>query len=275
MKKRNKTTLVRAACRNCGAATVGRYCHVCGQDLFAGRHNRLREIVDDTLGNIFSLDGKIFRTLGYLIAFPGRLTNEFFDGRIVRYVFPSKLFWFITIIFFALLWNMADINFNVDVATAETQAGIENTILPETVTEKYDPDDLPFTQEQFSDFFSTWAPYMVLALVPLFAVLVRMFFRRRERFYSDYLVFSLHFNSFFFLLMSVELVVNEIFPDLESVEWVGFAIPAVYLAVALRTVFRVRWVSVVFKTMLLGIFYMFFMTVVLVVFGIFFGISIT
>ena len=108
-RKGSKNQLVRAVCRNCGTATVGRYCHVCGQDMFAGRTHRLLELLDDSLGNIFAWDNKVFRTLWNLIAFPGRLTREFYAGRIIRYVFPSKLLWFITIIFFALLWSTAKI----------------------------------------------------------------------------------------------------------------------------------------------------------------------
>ena len=99
MKK--KTTLVHAVCKNCGAQLHGRYCHSCGQDVFAGARRSVKDLVYNFLENIFALDNKILVTLKYLLFFPGRLSREYKNGRIVRYVHPSKLFWFVTIVFFA------------------------------------------------------------------------------------------------------------------------------------------------------------------------------
>jgi hypothetical protein len=110
LRKKNKTAVVRAVCRNCGTPLVGRYCHVCGQDVFAGTNHRLREFFTNSFNVIFAWDSKIFRTLWALTAFPGRLTKEYLDGRITRYVHPSKLFWFMTIVFFALLLSQIKVD---------------------------------------------------------------------------------------------------------------------------------------------------------------------
>ncbi len=236
---------MQAVCRNCGTPTVGRYCHICGQDLFAGRTHRLREIVGDSLATIFALDGKILRTLWYLIAFPGRLTKEFYAGRIVRYVYPSKLFWFITIIFFAMLWSMTNIGKErstadnvppADSAAVNIQIGIAppgaDTIpaMDETTPPvEHHPEraeGIPDTKngeiidrKDLLNYLSTLSPYMTLLLMPIFALLVMLFFWRRERSYSDYLVFALHFNSFVFLLFAAGVVLGKIFPDTDGGEW--------------------------------------------------------
>lgn len=249
MAKRPKTWLVRAVCRNCGAATVGRYCHLCGQDLLAGSNHRLREIVSDTLGNLFALDGKIMTTLRYLVARPGRLTSEFYDGRIVRYVFPSKLFWFITLVFFAVLWSV-------------TTVGGEEAI--EVAKESAKEDSL-LTSGEALKFLQSWSPYMVLALVPIFALLVRMSYPRRERTYSDYLVFSLHFNSFVFLASTMAVVVDKFWEGLEAWTWLIMLMLPVYLGLSLRNVFGARWGPMIFKLMLMGLMYFVLMLTVLAV----------
>ncbi len=283
---------MQAVCRNCGTPTVGRYCHICGQDLFAGRTHRLREIVGDSLATIFALDGKILRTLWYLIAFPGRLTKEFYAGRIVRYVNPSKLFWFIIIVFFALLWSMTDIGKErstadgmpaADSAAVNTQIKVAppgayeipaiGETMPTVENHPESAEGIPDTKNGDSidrkdllNYLATLSPYLTLLLMPIFALLVMLFFWRRERSYSDYLVFALHFNSFVFLLFAAGVVLGKIFPDTDGGEW----FPAIYLGVALRKVFRPRIVPMVFKIFLLAIAYFIMMLAVFIVFLIIF-----
>lgn len=78
----------------------GRFCHMCGQDLFAGRKSGSGQIVYNFLDSIYAVDTKLFDTLKLLLFYPGKLTLEYYQGRIIRYVHPSKLFWFISIVFF-------------------------------------------------------------------------------------------------------------------------------------------------------------------------------
>jgi hypothetical protein len=99
-KQKNKKVLpVQSVCRNCGTQLSGRYCHCCGQDLFAGGEKTVGEILYHTFDTVFAWDNKIFRTLVSLMFYPGKLTKEFFSGKIVQYVYPAKLFWFIPFFF--------------------------------------------------------------------------------------------------------------------------------------------------------------------------------
>jgi hypothetical protein len=284
-RKRNKTSLVRAVCRNCGTPTVGRYCHTCGQDITAGTNRRITELVGNSLGTIFAWDSKVFRTLWYLVAYPGRLTTEFYAGRIVRYVFPSKLFWFIAVIFFAILLGTSNLDTATDTdpraeaikeqVTAEL-APLTSLQAPTDANEETSVDEeknffenvltSPVGRERFIGWFTSALPYVTLLLVPLFALLVQMFFRRRERAYSDYLVFSLHLNSFVFLLLAVWLAVSWIFPEVGGNEWFFLWIPTIYLGLALWRVFRPRIVPMILKIGLLGIIYLIIMALMTVLF---------
>jgi len=82
---------------------IARYCHNCGQDFYAGNEKTVGEIFYNTVDTVFAWDNKILKTLKLLLFFPGKLTKEFFSGRVVQYVYPAKLFWFITILFFAAI----------------------------------------------------------------------------------------------------------------------------------------------------------------------------
>ncbi len=267
-RKRLKTMPVQSVCRNCGTRTVGRYCHVCGQDLFAGTGHRLRDLAENSFDIVFAWDNKIWRSLAYLVAFPGRLTREYLDGRIVRYIHPSKLFWFLAIIFFALLWSQ--VKFDEDslknaAAKTGTSADAENTesaaghkgITLNIGTDELDWDTLNDTISwpEFKGFLSAWSPYLVLLLTPFFALLMYFFFKRKDYYYADYLIFSLHFHSFMFLLLSVMLILRMIFPGMDGTNVFLIWIPIAYLGVSLRMVYQPRITAIILRTLLIVMLY--------------------
>ena len=86
------------ACRNCGAALQGRFCHVCGQ--VAHLHRSLLHLGEELLHGLFHFDAKGWRTLPLLIARPGLLTRRYVDGQRARYVSPLALFLFMMFLMF-------------------------------------------------------------------------------------------------------------------------------------------------------------------------------
>lgn len=94
-------------CLNCGDATVGMYCPSCGQrkvDVRISLRRMLREVMDDQL----SLNSALPRTLGALFFAPGRLTREYVQGHIVRYIPPFRLYLVSSLLFFVALSFVAN-----------------------------------------------------------------------------------------------------------------------------------------------------------------------
>ena len=86
-------------CENCGAPMSGPFCAKCGQHAVDYRRS-FRYVVLDVLDSFLSWDSKFFATIGWLIARPWHLTNEFLGGRRVRYVHPLRVYLLASIIFF-------------------------------------------------------------------------------------------------------------------------------------------------------------------------------
>ncbi|HEX3896374.1 MAG TPA: DUF3667 domain-containing protein, partial [Rudaea sp.] len=95
----------KVVCANCGAELLGEYCYRCGQPV-KGMIRPLSSMMHDIADTIFNIDSRIFRTLWPLLARPGYLSNEYFNGRRVRFVTPFRLYFFLSIAaFFAMqLW---------------------------------------------------------------------------------------------------------------------------------------------------------------------------
>src|SRR5438067_8644652 len=89
-------------CENCGAPMAGPFCAQCGQHAVDYRRS-FRHIIVDVLDSFLSWDSKFFATIGWLIARPWHLTNQFLAGRRVRYVHPLRLYLLVSILFFFVI----------------------------------------------------------------------------------------------------------------------------------------------------------------------------
>ena len=90
------------ACRNCGARATGHYCPNCGQETRIALPT-FGAFMREAAGRYVALDGRAWRTLFALVARPGFLTLEYFNGRRRRYIRPARLFLVLYLLLFALI----------------------------------------------------------------------------------------------------------------------------------------------------------------------------
>ncbi len=89
------------ACQNCGAALSGEYCSACGQRHEPHVHT-VGHFASEAFESVTHADSRLWRTIGYLLARPGFLSREFFDGRRARYLPPFRLYLVISVLFFVV-----------------------------------------------------------------------------------------------------------------------------------------------------------------------------
>jgi Protein of unknown function (DUF3667). len=252
----SKSLPVSTYCRNCGALTQGAYCHICGQSILAGRRRSLRNIVFNMLENLFSVDNKIFATLKVLIFSPGKLTREYIDGRVVRYVLPGKLFWFISILFMAVFFSQVDwegLNLLGGSNTVDSTQTVQDAPLSieldladaKKSSSELNRDEIKALERRGIDYLTTYGPYLSFCVLPIFALLLMLFFHKRKRglCYADYVIFALHLHSFIYLLWLACLLWKRVLPAVWS-DTALFAVliivPVFYFALALCRFFGVR-----------------------------------
>src|SRR5436190_1706225 len=98
-KKPKKETPPPTHCENCGAQLHGRYCAICGQAA-VDYHRSFRHVIIDVLDSFLNWDSKFIRSIGLLLWKPGWLTNQFLEGKRVRFVHPLRLYLLVSIVFF-------------------------------------------------------------------------------------------------------------------------------------------------------------------------------
>lgn len=92
-------------CANCGAARIGSYCHICGQNGHV--HRTIAGFGHDLLHGVFHFEGKIWRTLPMLLLKPGELTRRYIHGERAKFVSPLAGFLFCTFLMFAVVGGLA------------------------------------------------------------------------------------------------------------------------------------------------------------------------
>jgi hypothetical protein len=87
-------------------------------------------------------------------------------------------------------------------------------------------------------------PKIMFVLLPLFALYVSWFYRRREHCYSQFAIFSLHFHSFIFILFLLDILVTLPLSGIYAfliVSGVSALIVFAYLVAALRNAYKEFW----------------------------------
>lgn len=265
-RKKEKELPEEAVCRNCETKLISRYCHNCGQDFFSGSERSLVAIIDNTFDTLFAWDSKILITLKYLLFYPGKLTNEYFSGRIVRYVYPSKLFWFISLLFFAVsitaidseISKEIDSELNISISEEKNNEEKNNEEKPKKLVNINSNEDTAIVREFINSIKShtfSVLPYVTLALIPFFALLLKLFFKKKKPFYASHIIFSLHFFAFTFIIFFLIFVRIYFLPNWGFIDIILTISILIYFLIAIKKVYKPSIGEMIWKLPLFGIIY--------------------
>ncbi len=108
---------------------------------------------------------------------------------------------------------------------------------------------------------SDWLPKLMFLMLLLFAVILKLAYIRREEYYIEHLVFSLHYHAFLFLLFTLMLMLYHFAPLSHGyLAYLLWYIP-LYLLVALWTVYRQGPIRRFFKAIFVSFTYIIFMSI--------------
>lgn len=247
-------------CPNCAAKLAANfaYCPACGQSTDR-RIDSFNEITKDFLEDYFSFDSKVFKSLLPLLYNPGFLTNEYVQGRRARYIPPLRMYLTISLLAFLMLAVNKPSRTQYEAASAEISA--EEMAEIRKNVEAGPVDALagtgPAAERFWNNFFDSTLPKLFFVMVPFYALILAVLYRRRGRYYVEHLVFSLHFHSFVFVSLLVYMVVSSyVFRGMASVNsaLAGLLATAIlaYLFAALKKVYRQSYLKTAAKFGLLA-----------------------
>lgn len=219
-------------CPNCNYPTDEsmKFCPQCGQEQ-EDRTSNMGSFIKHFLGDYFTFDSKIFKSVSPLLIKPGFLTTEFVAGRRVRYITPLRLYIFISILFFLMIrWFSPD--------TSQS---------PES--------------NEWDKYFGLYLPRLFFVLLPLFALIMWLLHSKKNWSFVTHFVFSIHVHAFLFLSGSLYLLISEIFDRL-SLQVVNWALAFImllwwltYLFIAQKRVYALNTGKTIIRFLLLLLLY--------------------
>jgi hypothetical protein len=249
-------------CRNCNALLHGPYCSQCGQAAADGHAPTVGHFFHDLTHEILHVDGKIFRTLKALLFEPGRLTSEYWSGRVVAWIRPIRLFLIIAALHAVLSPGLGPVNYRVwmernakgdvsvfaqgSLSRARDQRGKAEDRARVTEAEQI---------EYEHHFHTVYSSIRYFALVG-FAFATWLIYRKRVPFFMRHLIGALYFYSMMYLVAGVagalllRLAPGRVVGGVAGALVMGTAF--LYLLFMLKRLFQERWLPTVLKTCLLG-----------------------
>lgn len=268
-------------CLNCGYhfTDADNFCPSCGQENHS-LNVPFRHILLEVFEGTVHFDTKIFKTFYSLLLKPGFLTSEFNSGRRVQYVPPIKVYVFVSFFFFLLL-NLLSSHQESHVATGEKDkhkdetsfsiqlgdvnskelAGLNekqsDSLLAKKGLKENSFDKSLFQRlrklenegsKEFTHTLIKNISYLMFLIMPVFALILYLFHLKREQFYFEFLIYSIHIHSFLFLLFSIYVLISQIFSS-DLVLLIVWLITVVYFYISLRKVFPQRRLMAAMKTL--------------------------
>src|SRR4051812_15605950 len=195
----------KVSCLNCGASLSGAFCSECGQRAVPP-HPTVRELAGDAVAEFTGWDGKFADTIRTLARRPGELTRQWLAGRRVRFISPLRLYLTASLVFF-VLQSMVPERMN---GKAGRVVRVDNTTKPgraAAAANKAMDDEVLTPAERdsalaavakapwilkpmltkmidepkvFQESLRRMLPRMFFALLPLYAGILALFYRRRH-----------------------------------------------------------------------------------------------
>lgn len=221
-----------STCLNCGTERSARWCPVCGQD-GERRLRSLPSLLGGAVQAVADVDGLTLSTLRTLFLQPGRLTRDYAQGHFVGQVDPMRLYLAISALYFFLAPRLGG-GF-IRLAGGGDSSGAWFSFGP-----------------------LGWdSAFLLLLLVPLWALAARVIIAERTRFLEEFFVFSVHYQVVFFLVVVfagvlAALCVRVGVPALAPpVLLAALAVLFLHLLRALRTAFALAGVRLLLTTVAL------------------------
>ena len=272
-------------CANCATPIEGDFCSQCGQRT-KEFNVPVREFAQDFASEALSLDSRLLTTLKPLFFKPGAVPRDYVAGHRARFVPPVRLYVFASVAMFLLMTlgsgltsdnttvgpNAVDAASGASQAEAETETAstADSQETGETSFERrletrivrglqrVEQDSRAFTRD-----FVDWLAKAMFFLLPAFAVLLKMVYRRRL--YVQHLVFTVYYYSFVFLVVAFMLL-----PAAVGLGWITgwlqislLAVPP-YLLLGMKRFYAESWLKTVAKFVFVSAAYGFMSGVVMV-----------
>lgn len=241
--------LAQTKCLNCSTSVEGSFCNNCGQSVRDNKDRSIGRLLGDFLNNVFFLDNRFFISVWYLIRYPGRMTEEFLEGKRKKFISPVTLFLFFNVIYF-IVSPLSDYSLSLEdqFYSQPYSSWIKESVVHAIQNKGMDSKAYSVVYQNASDNISK---SIMILNIPIIAFFVFLMGFKRRRFYYDSLIFAFHFFSLFLASLVVYDWVGklcEFIPEPASAivftyffYLFFYAVPLLYAMISIKKFVGIRW----------------------------------
>lgn len=240
--------MIDTECANCGEALAGPFCYRCGERRLEPEHVTIRHFAGESLEAITDLDGRLWRSVRLLFTHPGQLTADYMAGRRQRYVRPLQLFLLFNVVYFVFQSAAGQTTYTTPLDTHLNL--VHGALARRMVSAEIEGDEVPFVQYEatFNAVTANQAATLIIAMIPVFALLLFALHGRLRRPYVEHLVLSAHFYAYLLLvealllgiLFPIRLLARTVGLNLAFLNGDGFWLPVMVAAICYFLFFALR-----------------------------------
>lgn len=247
-------------CLNCGHLVDDRFCSHCGQENIEVREPALGMIIH-AAADYFHFEHRFFKTFKPLLFKPGFLSKEYISGKRESYINPIRLYIFISIVFFIVVFantnkstgsdsnhlseeqiqelpeNTKENNFILKPDPGSIFSSVVGTVLHWQITDstisayekrqsalpEVEKDgalkstfikkhlllkNSPEQREKFTEQLRHNFPKIMFFLLPIFALILKLVYLHKKKYYYEHFIYSLHVHSAIFLAILFVLLLK-------------------------------------------------------------------
>jgi hypothetical protein len=237
-------------CQNCGCHVEQRFCPDCGQENVETRQS-FSNLFLHFVSDFVHYDSHFWKTIKYLLFYPGKLTKEYLAGKRKSYVQPVQLYIFISFLVFFIPTILPDqqresveeeevaeeqekdpdqaiFNYTLNVKNAGIILRVDGvTIQYIDSVKQVDPERISDmtagilkmllksrdaeNKIDITELFMHNLPKILFLYMPLFALWLWVFHNKKKWFYFDHGIFTLHYFSLSLLSILLFLLIKSAF----------------------------------------------------------------
>jgi hypothetical protein len=198
-------------CPTCAGPRETAFCPACGEQSVRTRKLTLRHLGAQLFTALSSIDGKLLRSLRWLVTRPGMLTAAYVEGRRKPFLGPLQLFLLANGLFFAVQSMVHASIFATPLASHLHQqdwAALAGRLVARRLEAKHTT--LAAYAPLFDQAASVNAKALIILMAMVFAAAPPLVFLRSRRPFAVHVVFALHTYAFLLLLFCLALGISAV-----------------------------------------------------------------
>ncbi|HEY9004985.1 MAG TPA: DUF3667 domain-containing protein [Ohtaekwangia sp.] len=192
-------------CKSCSNTFVGLYCNLCGEKVIEPKERKIQSVIGHLLVASTIVDNKFLKSLWYTVTKPGFLSREYVDGRRVMYMRPLQMFFILNLIYF--LFPVLQM-FNSSLYT-QLHVLPHSKLAQRIVVQMLKKDSMTMAgfELMYNEKTTSLAKLLVVVFVLLASLPLSLIFRKKNRYFTDHVAFSVELTSFNLAVNAIALSV--------------------------------------------------------------------